>query len=383
MALSDADSFLSGLWGGKSDALFYTGLATVTAAALLFVTFNRRASGASTKTATPRKPIPRSGNMPPKVGTVKVSKIFVHPIKSCRGTSVESARYTPQGVENDRKWCVLDAEKNQILTAREVPKLVLVKPLIQVDESSPEGGSLIVTFPEDSGCESFAIPLRPNKEILSTWTLLTDVTIWPGYAPIDGYICQSSTGDASSPSDILSRYIGKPVHLLYKGPLPRSIDATYEFPDLKATAHFQDMYPLLVCSEENAQAVEDQIKPLVGTQGIDQRWEDGKILIERFRPNIVLKGAGAFAEDGWEEISFGSEAAPSITLVSKCARCLLPNVDPETGVRDAAVPYKVIMKFRKGIDPIEKMKPCIGCNGVPETDGEVKVGDDVYVKKMW
>lgn len=110
---------------------------------------------------------------------------------------------------------------------------------------------------------------------------LTNITIWPGYAPIDGYICQSSVKGAPSPSEILSKYIGKPVHLLYKGPLPRPIDPTYEFPDLKATAHFQDMYPLLICSEENAQAVEEQIKPLVGTQGIDQRWEDGRILIER------------------------------------------------------------------------------------------------------
>lgn len=61
----------------------------------------------------------------------------------------------------------------------------------------------------------------------------------------------------------------------------------------------------------------------------------------------------------------------------------LPNVDPETGTKDAAVPYKVIMKFRKGLDPLEKMKPCIGCNAVPSREGVVKVGDDVYVKKMW
>jgi hypothetical protein len=52
-------------------------------------------------------------------------------------------------------------------------------------------------------------------------------------------------------------------------------------------------------------------------------------------------------------------------------------------LKDAAVPYKVIMKFRKGIDPVEKMKPCVGCNAVPQASGTIKVGDDVYVKKMW
>lgn len=55
--------------------------------------------------------------MPPSDGTVKVAKIFVHPIKvsvvlpylsetnsyvcpqSCRGTSVEAVKYTKQGLE--------------------------------------------------------------------------------------------------------------------------------------------------------------------------------------------------------------------------------------------------------------------------------------------
>jgi len=104
--------------------------------------------------------------------------------------------------------------------------------------------------------------------------------------------------------------------------------------------------------------------------------------LRRFRPNIVFEGGGPFAEDQWEKVAIGRPDAPVITLVSKCVRCLLPNVSPDTGVRDKAVPYKVIMKFRTGIDPIEKMKPCVGCNGVPAADGIVSVGDVVYVKKM-
>lgn len=60
----------------------------------------------------------------------------------------------------------------------------------------------------------------------------------------------------------------------------------------------------------------------------------------------------------------------------------LPNVSPETGIRDNAVPYKVLMKFRTGLDPTEEMKPCVGCNAVPSGNGSVNVGDWVYVKKM-
>ena len=61
----------------------------------------------------------------------------------------------------------------------------------------------------------------------------------------------------------------------------------------------------------------------------------------------------------------------------------LPNVNPETGERDKAVPYKVLMKFRIGLDPTQKMKPCVGCNAVPYGNGTVKVGDWVNVKKMF
>lgn len=109
-----------------------------------------------------------------------------------------------------------------------------------------------------------------------------------------------------------------------------------------------------------------------------------------------------FAEDTWQKISIntqpGAPADPSrtITLVSRCARCLvrpsvplepssglmvsqLPNVDPKTGVRDAAVPYKVIMKFRTGVDPENLNKPCFGSNGVPGGSGVLRVGDRISV----
>ena len=47
------------------------------------------------------------------------------------------------------------------------------------------------------------------------------------------------------------------------------------------------------------------------------------------------------------------------------------------------MPYKVIMKFRTGLDPERKMKPCVGCNAVPDADGVVRVGDAVHVIKKY
>lgn len=359
----------------------YLWAALVVTASILFlsVTFFTVKRPQASKAAST---VPMSTVPPPAPGNVSVSKIFIHPIKSCRGISVQSARYTPEGMENDRKWSIIDAEKVAIMTAREFPKMVLITPQIEVDTSSPHSGLLKVSFPKGSGCESFSIPLQPTDSILQSWKILRDVTIWPTHDKVDGYICESLSSDTPSPSSILSKYFGKPVHLIYKGPRPRPIDPTTSFPDLKATAIYQDMYPLLVLSEESTTLLEQELRGHVGTQGIHERWKTDPVPIERFRPNIIFRGGGAFSEDQWEEISIGSKGAPTITLVSKCTRCLLPNVSPETGERDNAVPYKVLMKFRTGIDPAQKMKPCVGCNGVPASDGVVKIGDWVYVKKM-
>ena len=51
-------------------------------------------------------------------------------------------------------------------------------------------------------------------------------------------------------------------------------------------------------------------------------------------------------------------------------------------MRDKAVPFKVLMKFRTGKDPANMNKACFGCNGVPSGKGVVRVGDSVSVVKI-
>jgi len=209
---------------------------------------------------------------------------------------------------------------------------------------------------------------------------------------VDGYICQAVDSTSPSPSEILSKYIGRPVHLVMKGPKYRACDATQTFPDLVASALFQDGFPLLVTSEESLKNVGDEVNrwangPVDGKSigGIDDMWKTGRIPIERFRPNIVFCGADApFVEDFIKELVISPNRDPPkdcvpINLVAKCTRCLLPNVDPAAGVRDKSVPYKVLMKFRTGKDPERPSKPCFGSNGVPRGNGVVRIGDFVHV----
>ncbi|KAI0673983.1 MOSC N-terminal beta barrel domain-containing protein [Trametes maxima] len=343
----------------------------------------------------------RELTVPFELGDVRVAKILVHPIKSCRGTSLQEARYTPEGLENDRKWCIIEAETHTIITAREVAKMVLITPRVEADATSPHGGKLVISFPEDSDCETFSVPLYPTEGLLADWPIIEDCTMFGTYL-VEGYVVSSTLDgpDARTPSEVLSDYFGRAVYLVMKGPRARACPPTDAFPELQETAMFQDCYPFLVASEESvgevrrvvsAYAQDESAQAHIG--GIDRvRWRDGGVEIERFRPNIVFKGSGVpFAEDMWRRIQIhptgesgeqdavlGGETR-TFTLVSKCTRCLLPNVDTTTGTRDAAVPYKVLLKFRRNKDPARKHKPCFGCNAVVGGAGIIRVGDGVEV----
>lgn len=105
---------------------------------------------------------------------------------------------------------------------------------------------------------------------------------------VDGYICQSLELASPSPSEVLSKYFGRPVHLIMKGPKLRTCNTTQTFPDLVASAVFQDGFPLLVASDESVEKVGDVINLWASGEvngerigGIDETWKTGRIPIER------------------------------------------------------------------------------------------------------
>ncbi len=106
---------------------------------------------------------------------------------------------------------------------------------------------------------------------------------------VQGYVCPSSEPGTRSPSEILSDYFGRAVHLVMKGPRVRPCPPTWAFPDLEASAVFQDGYPFLVASEESLQEVRRVVSQFAQDEtpagrigGIDrERWRDGGVNIER------------------------------------------------------------------------------------------------------
>ena len=53
---------------------------------------------------------------------LKVSELYVYPIKSLPGVAVKNATVTDRGFEHDRRWMLVD-ENNRFISQREVPEL--------------------------------------------------------------------------------------------------------------------------------------------------------------------------------------------------------------------------------------------------------------------
>ena len=68
-----------------------------------------------------------------------VKELWVHPIKACRGVSVQRSRFTRAGLVYDRAWAVVDVEgtrhaKMESISQRKLPKLATIATSIVGDQ---------------------------------------------------------------------------------------------------------------------------------------------------------------------------------------------------------------------------------------------------------
>jgi len=233
---------------------------------------------------------------------VTVVDLFVYPVKSARGTATARARLAATGFEWDRQWMLVDA-RGTFLSQRTHPRLARIVPEITADAlmlHAPDVPALRV--PLDSGGEE--VPVR----------------VWK-----DACVGVDQGGAAH---EWVSRVVGQAVRLVRVAPdMERA--ANPEFAGTTpAPLGFPDGYPLLVC---NRASLEDL------NQRLPQR-----IPIERFRPNIVVSGLPAWAEDRIDTLTMG---AVTLRLVKPCTRCSIPSLDPRTG-EPSTDPLPVLRKFR-------------------------------------
>jgi uncharacterized protein YcbX len=123
---------------------------------------------------------------------------------------------------------------------------------------------------------------------------------------------------------------------------------------------FADGYPLLAVSEASLADLNDRLV----AQGEDA------VPMDRFRPNLVLKGCPAYAEDTWPRFRIGHVV---FRAGGPCGRCPVTTTDQLTGERGKE-PLRTLATYRR--DTAESNSVNFGQNLLLETTaGELRLGD--------
>ncbi|KAK8244540.1 MOSC domain-containing protein [Phyllosticta capitalensis] len=142
-----------------------------------------------------------------------------------------------------------------------------------------------------------------------------------------------------------------------------------EHVDYQPIVGMQDAYPLHIMNFASVHDVARNVGSAIN-----------KLDARRFRANIYVTGIPAFAEDHWKVIRIGKAR---FHVSCRTARCMLPNVNPETAERHPAEPAKTMKKYRV-IDEGANPHACLGMQMVPFSNelDEIKVGDEVIVEEV-
>ncbi|MFZ5636409.1 MAG: MOSC domain-containing protein [Pseudomonadota bacterium] len=267
---------------------------------------------------------------------MRLSSLHLHPLKSAATLVVERLDIEPRGPRGDRRWIVVDVE-GRFITARQTAELVRVRAEL-VD------GGLRLTAP---GRE----PLRvatPNAD-----GPRLPVAVWKD--TVDA-LAADVAADAW-----LSGFLQRPVRLAYMdAQARRAVDPAYAQPGDEVS--FADGYPLLAIS----QAALDGLNARLAAAGA------APVSMIQFRPNLVVDGIAAHAEDAWRRVRIGGI---EFEAVKPCTRCVFTTVDPVLGRRrDDGQPLDILKTYRRTPTGIT-----FGMNLIPRGSGTLRLHDPIEV----
>ncbi len=261
-----------------------------------------------------------------------VTSLHLHPVKGLRGFPVSAVAVEPCGFSGDRRWMVVD-HGGRFISQRELPAMARVV-------VEPRAGGLFLHYAGVDGI-AVAVPRADAAQI--------EVTVWRSTLPA------ADAGDAAA--DWLSAVLDTACRLVYLAdPNARAVDPTYGAENDRVS--FADGFPVLLAAEGSLDDLNRRLRHPVP--------------MRRFRPNLVIGGPAAWAEDNWRRIRIGEVV---FRLPKPCSRCVVTTVDQETGERpDPREPLRTLASFRRAEGGV-----MFGQNMIPETVGRIAVGDAVQV----
>jgi uncharacterized protein len=266
------------------------------------------------------------------VTVATVSGLFVYPVKSARGLAMDRAVVEATGLAEDRRYMVVRPD-GRFITQRSHPVLATLRTRLEPAglALSADGCAWVGVVPGDG--------VRP-----------IDVEVW------GDRVAARDCGDSAA--ELLSELLDEPARLAWIPPASwRAADPDFTG-SIEVPVGFADGFPILVCNEASLADLNGRLP--------------SAIPMNRFRPNVVLSGLPAYAEDGISDIAIG---ALRLRFVKPCTRCTMPAIDQVTGERGVD-PSPVLKQYRH--DPVLR-GVTFGVNAIVLEGGgqTIRVGDRV------
>merc|ERR1711892_362623 len=236
---------------------------------------------------------------------IKVSGLFVYPVKSCAGISVNSWPISEGGLLYDRQWMLMQG--NKVITQKKEPMLSMIQPSIDRDRKM-----LILSFPGENNVE---VSLEAaDKEKQTDYN--DNVCI--------GNVCGEEVGAIScglDVSDWLERILGMDELKLVKGLRRKSKRRQVS----NSLANDSDC---LILNADSINNLADKVKQTCEKYDEDSGEFTNEKLTQRFRGNIVIEGIPAFEEESWTSFTMNGL---SFSVGGACKRCQMITVEQGSG----------------------------------------------------
>eukprot|EP00927_Polykrikos_kofoidii_P005972 TRINITY_DN12404_c0_g3_i1.p1 TRINITY_DN12404_c0_g3~~TRINITY_DN12404_c0_g3_i1.p1 ORF type:complete len:337 (-),score=43.88 TRINITY_DN12404_c0_g3_i1:55-1065(-) len=278
---------------------------------------------------------------------LRISKLCVYPVKSCRGVHLDEVKLTREGLAHDREFAIVRVTsegKAEPLTQREVAQMALLVPQMPTSDELVVRKEGMPPLVAKTLCDACAVVYSMRlEEVWGEDAVAYGVDLGEEAAT---WFCRA----LDMPNLRLVRFTGtRPA------PSPEKFGEGY--------TRLSDGFPMLLTSEASLVEIERR-------SGISN-------MLERTRPNIVVAGCDTHEEDTWTELHWQrDEAFVKLRLPKPCARCTIPRVNPATGV-PGSDPARFLKGYRSGRKLLEDDTPHKKHYG--ENKGEIFFGQNVNI----
>ena len=256
----------------------------------------------------------------------RVAWIHVAPIKALAIQALESVELGPRGVENDRRFCIVDQD-GRMLNAKRVQRFVAIRPRFDADFRH-----LVLELPDGSAVEG---PAGQGQA--------TTVTIYGRTVPAHAV--------AGPWSEVLSAVAARPVQLVRFDDPGEGVDRADEAAGASLLS-------------------EGSLRAIASAAGVSAPVDP-----RRFRMLFGISGVDAHAEDTWigRRVRIG---AAVVEPGGNIGRCAVTTLDPDTGVSDLDT-LAALGTYRDGEVTTEPLAFGVWARVVKA--GAVRLGDAVHV----